>query len=265
MNPYLPALARVVQTFKEANGIKTLRIELDGFSFIPGQFVQASVFGIGEAPFAISSSPLETEHIEITLRRVGNVTNALFRLRKGDVVGIRGPYGNPYPVKEFLRRDAVLIAGGTGITPLRSLLLLILARTSKQACLLYGAKTPLDLIYKREIHDWEGRGLRLLLTVDRPTPWWRWHVGVVPKLLDLIELPPNPIFAICGPPIMMKFTIKALLEKGVRERRIYFSLERKFQCGLGVCGQCAINGLRVCEDGPVFRYDRVKDLPELGF
>jgi NAD(P)H-flavin reductase len=266
MNPYLPTLARVVQTLREVNNIRTLRIQPDEhFSFLPGQFVQVSVFGIGEAPFAISSSPLETEHIEITVRRVGNVTSALFRLRKEGVVGIRGPYGNPYPTKDFVRRNAVLIAGGTGITPLRSLLLLILASMRKRVCLLYGAKTPMDFIYKAQLREWRRKGVRLFLTVDRPTPGWRGYVGVVPKLLDRAELPPNPVFAICGPPVMIKFTLKALLDRGAKERRIYFSLERRFQCGLGLCGQCSINWLRVCKDGPVLRYDKVKALPELGF
>ena len=214
-----------------------------------------SVFGVGEAPFSISSG-----NIEISVRKTGNVTNALFNLKEGDEVGIRGPYGEGYPVEEFEDKDIYLISGGCGLAPIRALIERINQNRKDfgKITLIYGAKTPSDILYKREISKWKKK-FDVRLTVDKPTEKWKYDVGVVTKILEKIKITKKSVFCICGPEIMMKFAVDTLLKKGVNEDYIFLSLERKMQCGVGICCHCNIGNLYVCRDGPVFRYSDIKE------
>lgn len=272
MRIYIPEIGRIRKIKKETQDIKTFQIELknrilkENFHFEPGEFVLISVFGVGEAPFSISSSPFN-KNFEISVRKVGNVTNALFKLKENDVVGVRGPYGKGYPMEELEDKNIVLVSGGCGLAPLKSLVEYILKKRDRygKLTLLYGAKTPQQIMYKKEISKWsKTKDFNVYLTVDKPDKKWRGEVGVVTKLIEKINLQ-NSIVCICGPPIMMKFSVQVLKERGVEEEDIFVSLERKMQCGLGVCCHCNVNEIYVCRDGPVFRYFDIKDLGELGW
>ena len=270
---YTPHIGKIKKIKKETEDIKTFRIVLENkllrenFYFQPGEFVLISVFGVGEAPFSISSSPFK-KYFEITVRKVGNVTNALFNLKENDYIGVRGPYGKGYPMSEFEGKNVVLIAGGCGLAPLRSVVEYILEEREKygKIILLYGAKTPKDILYKKEIEKWKKeRNFNIYLTVDKKTKSWTGEVGIVTKLIDKINNFENSVFCICGPPIMIKFAVHSLKEKNVGYEDIFVSLERKMQCGIGLCCHCNINDVYVCKDGPVFRYYDIKDLSELGW
>ena len=268
-NPYLPSLARIVRVRDETPDTRTFRLELEGrkprgLNFTPGQFVEVSVFGYGEAPFSISSSPLEEDFIEVTVRRVGNVTGALFRLREGSFVGVRGPFGRGWPVEEMRGENVLMIGGGIGIAPLRPLVEYIIANRESfgDVVLLYGARTPKDIVYKEELEKWR-EYIDVRITVDVGDETWRGRTGVVTVLLDDVELDPRKTYSVqCGPPIMIYFVTRRLVEMGFPDERILFSLERLMKCGMGFCGHCMIGGKFVCKDGPVFSYDEVKGLLE---
>lgn len=260
MNPYLPRSVKVIERIEEVEGIVRLKLRLK-LDFMPGQFVQAGVPGMGEAPFAIASAPKQL--LELGIARMGNVTTALCKVEEGERVWIRGPYGNGFPLSKLKGKNLVLVAGGVGITSLRSVLQYALThkRYFGDTILIYGAKTPDKFIYKDEFSDWSKR-IQLLLTVDKATPGWKGRVGLVTQALDELKLQGYAAL-LCGPDLMLKFCVQKLLEKGLTEQDIYLALSRKMQCGLGVCGHCNINGLRVCKEGPVLSFAQVKDLPEL--
>ncbi len=264
-NPYVPKVMRIESVVIESPDVKTFVIETGGnFTFRPGQFVIVGVPGYGEAPFAIASSFKERNFFEITVRAIGDVTKALHRLGVGDVVLVRGPYGKGYPLDELERKNLVIIAGGTGLIGVSSLLWYVFEERSKfgDVYLLYGARTPRDIIRKRDIRIWGSKNIRIYLSVDRTDGLpWDGHVGFVTDFIDTLELPiENTCYVICGPPIMMKVSYKKLLGKGIKPNAIYVSLERHMKCGIGKCGRCLLsNGLYVCKDGPVFRCDK---LPE---
>jgi sulfite reductase subunit B len=273
MRIYTPNIGRIRKIKKETKDTKTFQIELEdkllkeNFYFQPGEFALISVFNVGEAPFSFSSSPFK-KYFEITVRKVGNVTNALFNLRENDYVGVRGPYGKGYPMDEFEGKNIILISGGCGLAPLKSVIEYVLDKREKygKIILLYGAKTPSDILYKREIANWKKKeNFNIYLTVDKGTKSWSGEIGVVTKLIDKIKDFKNSVFCICGPPIMIKFTILSLKEKKVEEEDIFVSLERKMQCGIGLCCHCNINNVYICKEGPVFRYYDIKDLSELGW
>ncbi len=269
-NPYIPMLARIVSVREEAPNINTFRLWLKdeearrNFSFVPGQFLELTVFGYGEAPFSISSSPLEKEYFEVTVRKMGTVTRALFNLGEGGVVGVRGPFGRGWPIEDMRGENVLIIGGGIGIAPLRSLVEYIIANRDSfgEVILLYGARTPKDIVYKEELEQWRD-AIDVHLTVDMGDETWKGRTGVVTVLLDDVKVDPRETYSIqCGPPIMMHFVTKKLLEMGFSDERIVFSLERLMKCGMGFCGHCMISGKYVCRDGPVFNYSEVKTLLE---
>jgi sulfite reductase subunit B len=271
-NPFIPKLARIEDIKQETSTVKTFKIKiLDGsfqksFKFMPGQFVQVSVFGVGEAPISLCSSAFNKKFMEISVRNVGNVTNALCRLQKEDVIGIRGPYGNGYPMQELINNDIIMVAGGIGFPPIKSVIEYILDKRNdfRKLWLLYGSKNPDDIVFKEELERWKNeKDFEILLTVDNTMPGWNGNVGVVTKLFDKINiLNKNSVGFICGPPVMMKFVTQKFQQLGFNDSQIYLSMERMMQCGFGKCGHCNIGKKYVCIDGPVFRYDELKGLTE---
>jgi len=271
-NPYKPYLARIIEIFRETNTIKTFKFKFldknlkDSFMFTPGQFIQVSVFGTGEIPLTICSSPFYTKFFQISVRRVGNVTNALFDLKKGDIIGIRGPYGNGYPINQLMYKDIVLVAGGIGFPPIKSLIEYILHRRDNfgHLWLLYGARNPEDIVFKKELIKWKKeKDFNILITVDKAIPGWKGNVGVVTNLFDKVKIHnKNTVGITCGPPIMMKFVTQEFKTLGFKDDQIYLSMERLMHCGIGKCGHCNIGKKYVCKDGPVFRYDELKELTE---
>jgi NAD(P)H-flavin reductase len=254
------------------NHLFTLRFLDDAraasFRHRPGQFVMLSVPGAGEAPISISSSPTRPGVIELCVRRAGRVTDALYRLKTNDVVGIRGPYGNGFPVEDMTGDDLVLVAGGLGMAPLRSLLWYALDNRDRfgAVTLLYGAKTPGDMLFREELVSLVDRtDLICLLTVDRdPAGDWRNHVGLLPSLFDHVRIDPAATYAaVCGPPIVYRFVLERLLVLGFTKDRILMSLERRMKCGVGKCGHCSVGYKYTCIHGPIFTYWDAINLPEM--
>lgn len=233
----------------------------------PGQFVEVSLFGIGEAPISVSSSPSRSNGtLELCVRRVGDVTNAMHNLQPGDALGIRGPYGKPFPIAAMKGKDMLFAAGGLGLAPLRSLINEVLDQRGSfgRVIILYGTKRPAEILFKDELLEWAERDdVEFHMTVDRGDESWRGHVGVITTLFPRVTINPrNTVAATCGPPIMYRFVLMELLGKGIPETQIYLSLERRMKCGVGKCGHCQINELYCCQDGPVFRYSEIKGLEE---
>jgi NAD(P)H-flavin reductase len=235
----------------------------EGVSFAPGQFNMLYAFGTGEAPISISGDPSQPGALVHTVRAVGNVTRDLCRLKLGDLLGVRGPFGTPWPVAEAQGSDVLLVAGGLGLAPLRPALYYLLSHRASYGNLelIYGARTPADLLYRRELERWRGRfDLRVHATVDAAASDWRGHVGVVTAVIPRARFDPyHTVALVCGPGVMMRFTALELLNQGLRPEQIFLSLERNMKCGLGLCGHCQWGPFFVCKDGPVFRYDRIKD------
>ncbi|HEX6662628.1 MAG TPA: FAD/NAD(P)-binding protein [Gaiellaceae bacterium] len=245
---------------RETHDTWTLRLEpVDGHepAVRPGQFTMVYSFGVGEVPISFSGDPRGP--LVHTVRAVGAVTNAICGARRGAVLGIRGPFGNEWPVAEAANGDVVVVAGGIGLPPLRPALYDILRRRRdfRDVALLYGARTPDDLVFRRELERWRARGdLQVEVTVDAAVEPWRGKVGVVPKLIDGARFDPaaTTVF-IVGPEIMMRFSAQALLDRGVPPSRIFVSMERNMQCGVGHCGHCQLGPTLICRDGPVYRWD----------
>ncbi|MCL6622811.1 MAG: FAD/NAD(P)-binding protein [Syntrophobacterales bacterium] len=261
----LPVLLPVVKRRRETGDTVTLALDPgpEGFGFAPGQFNMLTVLGLGEVPISISGDPGDRSRLVHTIRAVGPVTRALCRLTPGATVGVRGPYGTPWPVAGQTGRDILIIAGGLGLAPLRPALCQVLARRREFGAVevIYGARRPEDLLYREELSRWRGRfDVRVHVTVDAAGADWRGPVGVVTTLIPHARFdPPYTSAFICGPGVMMRFTVGDLLARGVPEERIFVSLERNMQCGLGLCGHCQLGPLFVCKDGPVFSYARVKE------
>jgi len=233
----------------------------------PGQFVEVSLFGIGEAPISISSSPSRSNGtFELCVRKVGDLTDALHQLEPGAFLGIRGPFGQPFPIGKMKGKDILFAAGGLGLAPLRSLINEVLDQRGSfgRVIILYGTKHPSEILFKDELDEWAGRNdVEFHMTVDRGDETWKGHVGVITTLFPRITVNPrNTVAATCGPPIMYRFVLMELLGKGIPETQIYLSLERRMKCGVGKCGHCQINDLYCCQDGPVFRYADIKGLEE---
>jgi len=261
--PYV--ISRVIRELRDTFSME-LEVPSDrgGFQFQPGQFNMLYVYGAGEIPISISGDPAEPGVLVHTTRAVGAVTKAMRRLKAGDSLGIRGPFGVGWPVKEAEGYDVVLVTGGIGLAPLRPVIYHLLANREKygKIVLLYGARTPEDILYKKSWAKWRSRfDLETHVTVDRATGKWRGNVGVVPGLIKRAPFDPTQCLAmVCGPEVMMRFTIYELQKRGVADDRIYISMERNMKCGLGLCGHCQLGPLFVCKDGPVFCYDRIKDI-----
>jgi sulfhydrogenase subunit gamma (sulfur reductase) len=267
---YAPVMARLRQVEQMTELEKLFTLDLPGGKSLdnePGQFVEVSLFGIGEAPISISSSPSRSNGtLELCVRRVGDVTNAMHELQPGAFLGIRGPFGKPFPVKAMKGRDILFAAGGLGLAPLRSLINEVLDHRGSfgRVIILYGTKRPSEILFKDELLEWaERKDVEFHMTVDRAEENWRGHVGVITTLFPKVTINPrNTVAATCGPPIMYRFVLMELLGKGIPETQIYLSLERRMKCGVGKCGHCQINELYCCQDGPVFCYGDIKGLEE---
>lgn len=263
----LPAVARVTAVRPEAPLVHTLEIALtDGAvwpGFSPGQFTMLSVFGVGEVPVSLSGPPGDDRRIVHTVRAVGPVSEALARLQPGDRLGLRGPYGNGWPVERAAGRDVLVIAGGLGLAPVRPILYRLAADRARfgRAALLYGSRGPADLLFADEYPAWREAGIDVAATVDHAGADWRGHVGLVTLLIDKAAFEPaNAVAFVCGPEVMMRFAAKALLRAGMADSDIFVSLERNMKCGVGLCGHCQLGPLVVCRDGPVFDYGRAGPL-----
>ncbi len=233
----------------------------------PGQFVQLSIFGAGEAPISISSSPSRTTSaFELCVRKAGDITNVLHRMKPGDIVGIRGPFGRGFPVDHFQGKDILFIAGGLGMAPLRSLIneILDLRGNYGRVIILYGARRPKDLLFQDELIEWAARSdIELHLTVDHPDNQWANSVGVITTLFNEVEIfPRNTASVVVGPPIMYKFVIQELLKINIPKGNIWLSFERRMKCGVGKCGHCQLNHLYTCQAGPAYSYAQIEGLPE---
>jgi len=240
--------------------------EKECINHVPGQFVVLSRLGIGEAPFSISSSPTKLRSFELVIRNVGKLTQALHNLDVGDEVGIRGPFGKGFPVHILEGSDLLFIAGGIGIVPLRSLIHYAIdnRRDFGKVTILLGCNSPKNMLFSDEFNNWSKRmDLNFECTIDRADPDWKGNVGLITSLIPGISLVPERTFAlVIGPPIMYKYVIAELLKKEIPERQIIISLERHMKCGLGKCGHCQIDNLYCCQDGPVFSYDKIKNIKE---
>lgn len=276
INPYLPRLTKVrkITVENEIGDLKTFEIsflndkDFDDFKYIPGQFVEISSFGIGEAPFGVASSPTEKNIIRFSVKKVGKVTTHLHDLDEGEILGVRGPLGNGFPLDKMRGKDIVIVGGGFAFTTLRALIIYILNPENrdkfKDLTVVYGAREPGELMYKEELKSWEERkDINLVLTVDKGDEGWKKRVGLVPNILK--EVAPksmNAISVVCGPPIMIKFTFPVLTELGFTPDTIITSLEMRMKCGIGKCGRCNIGSKFVCLDGPVFTLAQLEELPK---
>lgn len=267
---YLPVRARIAESRPLTRMEKLFRLELpEGMSLQhqPGQFVELSVFGVGEAPISISSSPSRSNGtFELCVRRAGSVTGAMHRLEPGDIVGLRGPLGRGFPIQRFRGKDLLFAPGGLGLAPLRSLIQQVLddRRNFGKITILYGARHPSELLFTDELEQWRNQpNVEVHLTVDRPDDDWKGNVGVITTLFPRISLYAlNTVAVTVGPTVMYRFVLMELLGKGIPEGNIWLSLERRMKCGVGKCGHCQMNHLYACTDGPAFCYAQIKGVEE---
>ena len=254
----------VLSRRRDTSDTWTLELEAcsgDPLAFLPGQFTMLSAAGAGEVPISISGDPDRPERLVQTVRSVGLATAAICGAQPGRVLSVRGPFGRPWPVDQAAGSDVVIAVGGIGLPPLRPAILSMLAQRERygRLVLLYGARTPDQLLYPEERAAWSERGVEVLVTVDSAGPEWLGHVGVVTRLVPRAGLDPHRTVAMsCGPEVMMRFTVAALREIGVGAQRIYASTERNMQCGIGHCGHCQLGPTLVCRDGPVYRWSELE-------
>jgi sulfhydrogenase subunit gamma (sulfur reductase) len=273
-NIYKPYLMEIENIVEETPDVRTFRLKFkntddaEKFSFRAGQFGEYSVMGEGESTFCVASSPTRKGYIECTFRKAGRVTNALANLEMGDTVGFRGPYGNTFPIEQWEGKNLLYIAGGIALPPMRCVIwnTIDLRDKYKDITIVYGARSVSDLVYKQELKEWEERpDIRLITTVDPggQTPEWKGEIGFVPMVLEkLAPSSENSIAILCGPPVMIKFTMPVLKKLGFQDKDIYTTLENRMKCGFGKCGRCNVGKVFVCKDGPVFSYEQILSLPE---
>jgi len=271
---YTASKMRIVSITDETVDTKTFRLEFcdplqgEEFVFRAGQFGLYSVFGAGEATFCIASSPTEKGYIECSVKRTGKVTNELHQCNEGDIIGFRGPYGNWFPIDQMQEKNLLFVAGGIGLAPLNSLIrnCLDLRDQFKDISILYGARSVDDLVYKERLDTWQQmEDVQTLYTVDPggETPEWKGEVGFVPTVLTSMKPEPeNTVVVLCGPPIMIKYVLAALVELGFSPESAYTTLENRMKCGVGKCGRCNVGNLYVCKDGPVFSCSDLEALPK---
>ena len=272
-NPYLPLKAEILEIFQETTSdldVKTYKLKLAGdkrIDFRPGQFIEFSVPGMGEAPFGFASNPLKNETIDISIKRTGMLTDAIHAMKEGDTVFIRGPFGNTFPDEKFEGNDILYIAGGLGLAPLRPLITYMFAEENRSKYgniqMLIAARSPKDFIYFREYEEWRRvPDTEITLTIDNEVPGWNEKVGFPHNLVAEMSFDMDKTYAIlCGPPIMIKFVSQKLIEMGMPLERIYTTLEMRMTCGVGNCGKCNIGHKYVCIDGPVFSLTELEDMP----
>jgi len=265
---YRPTEATVEDIILETSTIKTFVLKpKEDFEFKTGQFIELTLPGIGEAPFTPSSDPNVKDKIDVTIMNVGRVTSLLHSISKNISLGMRGPYGKGYPLDNFIGKDVLIVGGGVGLAPLRSLLFTLFSGIDKynKVVLRYGARTPNDIMYKESLPHWSRRKrVDVVTTVDVGDSSWKGNVGLVTTILkDLPVDLKKAVSVVCGPPIMMKFVTLKLLDLGFKPSDIYLSMEKNMSCGLGKCGHCRIGRYYVCRDGPVFTYEQLKDIPDI--
>jgi len=266
--PILPRPLRIRRLIEETGDAFTLEIEpangAGRYPFQPGQFNMLYVFGVGEVPMYISGDPVGQKTLQHTARVTGAVTKAMRLLKAGDSIGVRGPFGNRWPISESAGHDIVLVAGGIGLAALRPALYQLLANRDKygRIVLIYGARTPEDILYWNELESWrEKYDLETCVTVDRASVDWRGNVGIVTALIARAPFDPsNAAALVCGPEVMMRFTVMELQKRGVTPDRTYLSMERNMKCAVGFCGHCQYGPHFICKDGPIFRFDRIESI-----
>lgn len=268
----VPSLGVVTDIRRDTSDVKTFRVEkADGggvcFSHMPGQCAMLSIPGIGEAMFSITSSPTNTEYMEFSIKKCGILTDWLHGMESGQQVAIRGPYGNCFPVDTELKgKDLLVIAGGIGLAPVRSVINYVRHYRQDYAALdiVYGARSMDDLVYIDEIrNEWHGRdNVKVHLTIDRPQEGWSGNVGFVPDFVKSLGFSTSKTVLVCGPPIMIKFVLAALESLGFGKSQVYTTFELRMKCGVGKCGRCNIGSKYVCKDGPVFRCDEMEEMPD---
>jgi anaerobic sulfite reductase subunit B len=258
MSPYIPKKAKIIDVRDETPDIKFIRVK-HGIKHDPGQFIELSILGYGEITLGITSH--SDKHLDLYVRNVGNTTNALHNLKKGNDVFIRGPYGKGFPMKKMKGKSLVIIGGGTGVVPLKSVIEYVKKdRYNYHGVNIYlGFRDYENIIFKKEIKELSKK-FNLKITLDKKDKRWSGSVGQITKLIEKAKIDEGSKILLCGPPIMMKFVIETLHNKGIKDNDIYVSYERMMSCGIGKCGHCMIKGIYVCKDGPVFRYDYAKDL-----
>jgi sulfite reductase subunit B len=271
-NPYRPWPARITSITELTETEKLFEFRLidedvrEAFNFDAGQFVEVSIFGVGEAPISISSAPSKQGFIELCVRRAGDVTSALHNKQCGDIVGLRGPFGRGFPFEEMKGHDVLLVAGGLGIAPLKSLINHIHDERHDfgRVTILLGAKNPSEILFRKQFDMWKHReDFDLIMTVDQPDDTWDGDVGLVTKLFDRLDVDASSTYgAICGPPVMYKYVIEEMRKKHMDADRIYVSFERRMKCGIGKCGHCGVGHQYACIDGPVFNYWEAMNLQE---
>ena len=269
-NVYVPNIAVIEKIVDETYDTRTFHFNFkdeklrEEFTFESGQFAEYSVFGAGEATFCISSSPTRMDHLECSVRHVGKVTNALHRLSVGSEIGIRGPFGNSFPLDFLEGKSLVFVAGGIGLAPVRSLIWNVIDNRDKykDINIVYGARTPDDLCFTYDLETWsQDKSLNMVTTIDREHPDWSGKVGLVPMVLE--EVGPsadNAVAIVCGPPIMIRFTFPALQKLGFTPEKMITTLEKRMKCGIGKCGRCNIGNIYVCRDGPVFSFAEMQNM-----
>ncbi len=268
-NLYQPINGEIIGIIDESPTIKSfIVVPEEKFSFKTGQFVELTLPGVGEAPFTPSSSPADTEKMDITIMKAGRVTDLLHKCKKGQKVGIRGPFGNGYPVDDYVGKHVYIVGGGVGLAPIRSLFLTLVDRIKdfKSVVCRFGARTPEDFIYKKTLFgSWQKiEGVDIKLTVDKADSKWKDNVGVVTTILASKDVNiKDAVGVVCGPPIMMKFATMKLLEFGFAPKDIYLSMEKNMSCGVGKCGHCMIGKFYVCKDGPVFTYKQIEKYTDI--
>lgn len=270
-NPYMPEIATVTDVVHETRNIITLRLALDRkdameeFDFQPGQVGQISVFGAGEATFVINSPPSQKEWLQFSVMKTGEVTDAIHRLYPGDKVGLRAPLGNFFPYNDWKGKNVFFIGGGIGMAPIRVIMLYLLEHKEDygKISLLYGARSPQDMAFSYELDAWtHNPDLDCSLCIDNPADGWPHKVGLIPKVLEeLNPSPDNAVAVVCGPPVMIKFTLQTLRKLGFQPENIVTTLEKRMKCGIGICGRCNIGDRYVCVDGPVFTLKELEGLP----
>jgi len=267
---FVPEVAKITRAENLTEQDRLFEIELPGGKDLghkPGQFVEVSIFGFGEAPISIASSPVRKGSFELCVRKLGGLTAKMHTLGAGDKVGIRGPLGNGFPMEDLEGADCLIISGGIGMAPLRSVVDSIMAEREKygRMTLLYGNRSPADILFAEELETWgKGENNEVMVTIDRPAEGWDGNVGVVTTLFEKIELDPSrrTVAVVVGPPVMYRFVYAELAARHVPDDHIYFSLERRMKCGVGKCGNCQIEGKYVCIDGPVFTGAELKSFHE---
>ena len=267
LDPFVPQVYRVDGVRRELSDTVTLELKpVSGSrpSFEPGQFNMLYVFGVGEVPISMSGNCTDEARFVHTVRDVGAVSGAIAKLEPGAMIGVRGPFGTSWPVTTAEGSDVVIIAGGLGIAPLRPAIYSILANRRRygHVVILVGSRNPKDLLYRLELEEWRRRlDIDIEVTVDHADADWRGNVGVVPGLIPRAAFDPEETVAlVCGPEVMMRFTVSALRDAGVASERIYLSMERNMKCAVGLCGHCQFGPAFICKDGPVMRYDKIGEI-----